>query len=100
METIVDTRSQASQRPPLLKRLLYRLFPARLVPPPPPTEGFYNEDYLRTEGLVVFSWPDRIRMLISGRMALVVNTRTDVKCERSVTTAGVYVVAPSFSKRG
>ena len=98
METIVDTRNQAAPGPGRLKRLLYRLFPARIVPAPPTAEGYYNEDHLRTECLIVLSWADRLRMLVSGRMALIVNSRTDAKCERAITTAGIYVVAPSLTK--
>ena len=82
----VDTR-------PLWKRLLSRLFPMRQPTIPDDLEG-WAPSYMQTHVVAVLDWRDRLRVLVSGRIHVQTNTKTDVNVERMQSWSAVYVEPP------
>lgn len=82
----VDTR-------PLWKRLLSRLFPMRQPTIPEDLDG-WAPAYMQTHVVANLDWRDRLRVLVSGRLHVQTNTKTDVNVERMQSWSAVYVEPP------
>ena len=63
------------------------LFPAMHLPPPPDVKG-YADGYLTSTTDLRFGMANRLRFLISGRIRVIMHTKTDatVKDAQSVST--------------
>jgi hypothetical protein len=79
---------------PPYRRLLDRLFPQQRLPIPEDTEGF-APSYLVTGCVCQFDWKDRLRILVSGRIRVEIQTKTDVIVRRTQSQSTVNVLPPS-----
>jgi hypothetical protein len=80
--------------PSFRQRLLWRLFPTRSVPIPEDTDGF-APSYIMTRVISNLDWKDRLRVLLSGRLAVETQTKTDVVVSKMVSQSVVYVLPPN-----
>jgi hypothetical protein len=76
------------------RRLLDRLFPQRRLPIPEDTEGF-APSYMVTGCVCHLDWRDRLRVLVSGRVRIEIQTKTDVVVSRMQSQSVVCVLPPS-----
>jgi hypothetical protein len=79
--------------PTLWERLMRRLFPAKAVQPFDPMPGFAAGDMI-SNVRVRLDMRDRLRVLISGRIAVDIRHATDVEVGRIVSRSEFYVLAP------
>jgi hypothetical protein len=70
------------------EKLKSRLFPVRSLPIPE------SGEHLMSHTIVVMDWADRLRVLIGGRVHILVQTETDVRVIDCVSKSVVYVEAP------
>jgi len=78
----------------LFHRLRSRLFPRRHLPAPEDTEGF-APSYLVTSCVCQLDWADRLRVLVSGRLHVEIQTKTDVIVRRTQSQGTACVLPPS-----
>ena len=78
---------------PWWHRLLVRMFPAASLAIPEDLEG-WAPSYMQTHVVVCLDWRDRLRVLVSGRLHVQTNTKTDVHVERMASTSAVWVEPP------
>lgn len=83
----------ASDYRPLWKRLLCRLFPARRPEIPEDLDGWATS-YMQTHVVWHADWCDRLRVLVSGKVHVQTNTKTDVDVKRMQSWSAVYVEPP------
>jgi len=76
------------------RRLLDRLFPQQRLPIPEDTEGF-APSYMVTGCVCQLDWADRLRVLVSGRLHVEIQTKTDVVVRRAQSQSTVCVLPPS-----
>lgn len=75
------------------QRLLSRMFPARSVPIPEDLEG-WAPSYMQTHVVATLDWRDRLRVLVSGKVHIQTNTKTDVPVGKMHSDSAVWVEAP------
>ena len=68
---------------------------ARVERPDEPTEGFV-EGAVITKTVVWFSWGDRLRVLLGGRVEVETAMETDVVVRRTRSVSGVGVLPPTY----
>ena len=73
--------------------VLSRLFPSRYVPRPEDEDG-WAPGFISTRTVCVLSWPDRLRLLVSGALKVEAYTQTSVPVARARTVSGCYVLPP------
>lgn len=78
---------------PLWKRLLSRLFPMRQPEIPEDLDG-WAPSYMQTHVVWHADWSDRLRVLVSGKLHVQTNTKTDVNVARMQSWSTVYVEPP------
>lgn len=82
--------------PPRWKRVMRSIFPARFLDVDysiPPEPGFVPGEFM-TGVTLVFDWRDRLRLLVSGGVAVEVRTATDVIVDKAKSRSTFYVLAP------
>ncbi len=74
-------------------RVRYKLFPSRGCPLPeaPP----HYADVLHVNTLAVLDWPDRLRVLLTGRLVVRTRVVTEHTIGGSIASSVVYVALPS-----
>lgn len=75
------------------QRLLSRMFPTKAAPYMEDVDGF-APGCMRTVVVAHLDWRDRIRTLISGKVVVVTNSRTDVTVNKAQSESVVWVEAP------
>jgi hypothetical protein len=75
------------------QRLLSRMFPARSVPIPEDLDG-WAPSYMQTHVVATLDWRDRLRVLVSGKVHIQTNTKTDVPVGRMHSDSAVWAEAP------
>lgn len=75
------------------RTLLKRLFPSRFVPLPDDVEGM-APGAITTRITCSLDWTDRLRLLVSGRLEVMIRTQTDAPVERAVSTSACWVKEP------
>lgn len=83
----------AADTRPLWQRLLSRLFPTGRVEIPEDLEG-WAPSYMQTHTVCMLDWRDRLRVLVSGKLHVQTNTKTDVSVGRSQSWGAVWVEPP------
>lgn len=79
----------------LLQRMLRRLFPARpLMPVDESTTTDWAIDEMLTTVDIRLDWVDRLRVLVSGRVAVDVRTQTERTPGRVWSRSSMWVRAP------
>lgn len=78
---------------PMWMRLLSRLFPSRRPDIPDDLEG-WAPSYMQTHVVVHMDWQDRLRVLVSGKVHIQTNTKTDVTVGRMESWSTVHVEPP------
>src|ERR1700678_741778 len=84
----------ADTRTPI-RRFVDGLFPGRYLEIPEDLEG-YAPSYIRTGVIAVFDWKDRLRLLVSGKICMRIQTKTDVIVTKMVSTSEFSVLPPSY----
>ena len=74
-----------------------RFFPARHLPNPAESHGF-AAGWITVHSETHLSWPDRLRVLVSGCLETKSYILTNVKVERAQTSTVVYVMPPGSLK--
>lgn len=87
-----NTNCYKLETPTRWQRTVRRLFPSRHFPIPPDAAA----PWMTTRNLTVLDWPDRIRILVSGRLRCETRTTTDVPVNRCSSIAVAYVEAPTW----
>lgn len=80
------------------QRLVERMFPGRWNSPPEDLEGF-APSYMVTEVIAVLDWKDRLRVLVSGKMKVSTQIKTDVIVHKMISQSAVYVLSPYYPVR-
>lgn len=78
--------------------IMDRLFPVRYLEPPEEREGFAPGD-LSITTVVHLDWLDRLRIFLSGNLALKTRTQTDVEIAKASTTSAIWVLPPGDPRR-
>lgn len=81
-----------------IQRLVERFFPGRWNEPPEDLEGF-APSYMVTEVVTVLDWKDRLRVLVSGKLKVSTQTKTDVIVRKMASQSAVYVLSPYYPVR-
>lgn len=68
------------------------------APTPEDLEGF-APSYLTIGTRIQFGWPDRVRVLVSGKVMVDINTKTDVLVGRCESVSSASVLPPSAKVR-
>lgn len=76
------------------QRLVARLFPVRRMRNFGDLDGF-APSYMSTFIRARIDWRDRLRLLVSGRLHIEVQTKTDVAVSKMVSQSVVYVLPPA-----
>lgn len=83
---------------PRRRTFMQRLFPARTLSPcdwDNPEPGFAPGEF-STLTIAMLDWRDRLRALVSGRIAIEVRSATDVEVKRVKSRGVVFVLPPSM----
>lgn len=82
----------------LWQRIVDRLFPTLGLPVPTPEEMLgWAPNYATIITGAKLNWRERIRVLIGGRLKLVLQLRTDAPCARMATKIVCYPVPPEWA---
>jgi hypothetical protein len=95
---MTDYAFVAADQRPWLQRLVERLFPGKWNEPPEDLEGF-APSYMVTEVVAVLDWKDRLRVLVSGKLNVSTQTKTDVVVNKMDSKSAVYVLSPYYPVR-
>jgi len=82
----VDTR-------PWWRRLLAHFFPTGRAAIPEDLDG-WAPSHMQTHVVACLDWRDRLRVLVSGRLHVQTNTKTDVQVSRMHSASAVWVEPP------
>lgn len=85
----------AIDRRGVLRRFVDRLFPYNHLDAPDDLEG-YAPSYMVTDTYSYLDWKDRLRVLVSGKLRLKTQTKTDVIVTKMVSTSALTVLPPYY----
>lgn len=80
-------------------RVMFRLFPVRSAGVPEADPELYKEGHVMTTRIIAsISWADRLRILISGQIAIEINSRTSVEVTHATSTSVLFVLPPGWKQ--
>lgn len=78
-----------------LERFIDKLFPESYLSVPEDLEGV-PIPFLKTTTTICLDWKDRLRVLLSGRLCVKSQIKTEVICRTAGTWSVTYVLPPRF----
>ncbi len=80
-------------------RFMFWLFPVRAAGVPEGDPAKYKSGHVMTTRIVAhIDWKDRIRILVSGQIAVETNSRTSSPVRHAISSSVVFVLPPGWKQ--
>lgn len=91
----MDGAYSKASKPTIWRRLGFRSAASHFEDDEPE----WQRGYIKNDTTIIFDWLDRLRVLVSGKVAVSLTIRTDAKVDKTQSVSGVGVLPPTHPVR-